>query len=97
MSTDQRPIELRKPAQRPPFDVDLGDGDLLDFALGFAGERRTAASVARLIAEFGGVEAILAAEDDDLRRRGRLSTRAVAILKLLHAFRSDSRRGRLLH
>lgn len=78
-------------------EVDLGDGDLLAFALNFAGHRLVAPTVSRLLAEFGDVEIILASDPDDLRDRGGLDNRAVAILKLLHAFRIDNRRGQLLH
>lgn len=79
------------------MEADLADSDLLHFALGFAGHRLAAPTVARLLAEFGDIEVILASEPDDLRERGGLSNRAVAILKLLHAFRRDSRSGGLLH
>lgn len=97
MSIDQRPIQLRKPSARPLRDVDLADTELLHFALGFAGHRVAAPTVAHLLAEFGDVEIILASEPDELRQRGGLSNRAVAILKLLHAFRRDSRSRGLLH
>ncbi len=96
MSIDQRPI-LRKAAVRPPVETDLADSELLHFALGFAGHRLAAPTVAHLLAEFGDVEIILASDPDELRQRGGLSNRAVAILKLLHAFRRDNRSGGLLH
>ena len=97
MSIDQDQIKLRKAAARPPIDADLGDSELLHFALGFAGHRLAAPTVEHLLAEFGDVEIILASEPDELRERGGLSNRAVAILKLLHAFRRDSRSGGMLH
>lgn len=97
MSTDQTPILTRKSVRRPVPDADLGDSDLLHFALGFDCKQRAALTVAHLIAEFGDVEVILASHPDELRRRGGLSSRAIAILKLLHAFRRDNRRGMMLH
>jgi|GEM_PF-3468744 len=97
MSTDQNPIQLQGGGSRPPVEADLADTELLDFALGFAGQSGGGPTVARLIAEFGDVEVILASDADELRCRGGLSNREVAILKLLHAFRRDSRRGKLLH
>jgi hypothetical protein len=97
MSTDQTPIELRKAATCLPMEADLGDAELLQFALCFAGGRGPDPTVEKLLAEFGDVEIILASEPEDLRTRGGLSNRAVAVLKLLHAFRRDNRRGRLLH
>lgn len=96
MSIDQRPIQLRKSTRAPP-EADLADSELLNFALGFAGHRLAAPTVAHLLAEFGDVEVILASEPDALRDRGGLSNRAVAILKLLHAFRRNSRGDGLLH
>lgn len=97
MSTDQTPMQLRKGAARPPVDADIADTELLQFALCFAGGRLPDPTVESLIAEFGDVEVILASEPEELRTRGGLSNRAVAVLKLLHAFRHDNRRGRLLH
>lgn len=98
MSSDHR-IETTPPPQTPLRigEPDLGDGDLLSFALNFAGHRLVAPTVRHLLAEFGDVEIILASDPQDLRDRGGLSNRAVAILKLLHAFRTDNRRGQLLH
>ncbi len=96
MSTEQTPIAVRTAAPWP-VEADLADSELLHFALGFAGHRRAAPAAAQLIAEFGDVEIILASEPEELRRRGGLSNREVAILKLLHAFRRDNRRGKLLH
>ena len=97
MSTDQTSIQLKRGVACPPAEADLADSDLLHFALGFDGSRSAASAVTRLLAEFGDVEVILATDADELRSRGGLSTRAVAILKLLHAFRRDNRRGTLLH
>ncbi len=96
MSTDQTPIQLRKAASRPPAESDLADAELLQFALGIAGSRKPA-SAEQLIAEFGDVEVILASAPEDLQQRGGLDDRAVAVLKLLHAFRRDCRGGGLLH
>ncbi len=97
MSIDQNQLRLRKAAACPPVEADLADNDLLHFALGFAGHRLAAPTVARLLAEFGDVEVILASEPEELRERGGLSNRAVAILKLLYAFRRDNRSGGMLH
>lgn len=76
---------------------DLGDGELLAFALNFAGHRLSAPAVEHLLGEFGDVEIILASDPEELRDRGGLDNRSVAILKLLHAFRSDNRRDQLLN
>ncbi len=79
------------------YDPDIADDDLLGFALAFAGQPRAGLIAARLLDEFGDVDMILASDPDELRARGDLSNRAVAILKLLHAFRTGARRGQLLH
>lgn len=76
---------------------DLGDDQLLSFALGLAGAAPLAATVGHLLAEFGDIEIILASAPEELQARGGLTSRAVAVLKLLHAFRADNRRGRLLN
>ncbi|WP_419815967.1 hypothetical protein [Glacieibacterium sp.] len=78
-------------------EIDLGDGELLAFALNFAGSSPAAPVAAHLLDEFGDVEVILASDPSDLRSRGGLDNRSVAILKLLHAFRSDNRRDMLLN
>jgi hypothetical protein len=78
-------------------EMDLGDGELLAFALNFAVGTRGAPTAAHLLDEFGDVEVILASDPSDLRSRGGLDGRSVAILKLLHAFRADNRRGMLLN
>ena len=97
MSTDQTPIQLRRRAVRTPVDADLADSDLLDFVLEFAGPRPARSATTQLLAEFGNVDAILSSEAEMLTERGGLSDRAVAILKLLNAFRTDSRTALLLH
>lgn len=76
---------------------DLPDHELLGFALAFADRRHAAPAAATLLAAYGDVDLILASDPDELCDRAGLSPRAVAVLKLLHAFRSDNRRGRLLH
>lgn len=78
-------------------DGDLSDHDLLSFALTFARARQVCMQVDHLLAEFGDIEIILASSPAELRTRGRLCHRAVGVLKLLHAFRADNRRGRLLN
>lgn len=93
-------LEIRRPAAATPLllvEPDLADHDLLAFALTFAGVRHVAPLADRLIAQFGDVEVILASSPAELRRRGCLSDRAIAVIKLLHAFRADNRRGRLLN
>lgn len=80
-----------------PVEADLDDRELLAFALNFAGTANVAAQVDLLLAEFGDGEIIMASAPDELRRRGKLNNRAVGIIKLLHAFRADSRRGRRLN
>ena len=95
-----REIEIvRRAASAPPSsaDLDLADRDLLGFALTFAETRNVGPLVERLLGEFGDVEVVLASNPADLRQRGGLTNRAVAILKLLHAFRADNRRGQLLN
>ena len=97
MDTEER---LQRAAANMPMvisDPDIGDDELLALALSFVGQRRAAPTVAHLLNEFGDVEIILASTPDELRYRGGLCNRAVAILKLLHAFRTDNRRGALLH
>ncbi len=96
MSSDWTPIQLRTRVVRPPVDRDIPDRELLDFALGFAGPASALPAASRLLAEFGDVDVILTSEPEVLSQRGGLTPRAVAILKLLNAFRHDSRRP-LLH
>ncbi len=97
MSVAQFPVGARTLSGNEPHDADIADDDLLSFALGFAGQCQVAPVAAQLLAEFGDVDMILASDPDELRARGGLSNRAVAILKLLHAFRTGARRGQLLH
>lgn len=95
-----RELEIIRPAPATPprvVEPDLPDSELLAFALTFAGTRHVTPLVDRLLAEFGDVEIVLASPPAELRSRGGLSNRAVAIIKLLHAFRADNRRGRLLN
>jgi len=95
-----RELEIIRLAPAAPLrivEADLADHELLAFALNFAGTRQVAALVDRLLAEFGDVEIILASPPAELRSRGGLTNRAVAIIKLLHAFRVDNRRGRLIN
>ncbi len=96
MSSDWTPILVRKRAVRSPVDRDLPDSELLDFALEFAGPAPAPPTASRLLAEFGDVEGVLTSEPEVLSQRGGLAPRAVAILKLLNAFRHDGRRP-LLH
>ena len=97
MDTEKR--LQRAAAKAPPVirDADIGDRDLLAFALGFIGQARPTPTAAHLLNEFGNVEIVLASSPDELRYRGGLCNRGVAVLKLLHAFRTDNRRGALLH
>jgi len=95
-----REFEIIRPVVAAPpcfTESDLADNELLAFALRFAGGRAVAPTVERLLAEFGDVEIILATSPAELQTRCGLSNRAVAILKLLHAFRADNRRGLLLN
>ncbi|TRW14260.1 hypothetical protein [Glacieibacterium frigidum] len=95
-----REIEIIRPAPATPprlVEADLADNELLAFALTFAGTRHVGPLVDRLLAEFGDVEIVLASTPAELRTRGGLTNRAVAIIKLLNAFRADNRRGRLLN
>lgn len=73
------------------------DDELLGFALGLAGTKPVVPTVSHLLAEFGDVEIILASAPEDLCARGGLTNRAIAVLKLLQAFRTDNRRGLLLN
>lgn len=97
MSTSQTPLQLRKRTARPTVDPDIADRELLDFVLGFAGPRPARSEASELLAEFGNVETILTSEPEALIDRCGLSDRAVAILKLLNSFRTDSRTALLLH
>jgi DNA repair protein RadC len=95
-----RELEIIRPSVAAPLcftEPDLADHELLEFALTFAGAHTTTPLVDNLLGEFGDVEIILASSPADLRARGGLDSRAVAILKLLHAFRADNRRGQLLN
>ena len=96
-----RSFQIGKPptAATPPRYVegDLADRELLTFALNFSGTRLIAPVVDHLLDEFGDVEVILASPPAELLARGGLTNRAVAVLKLLHAFRVDNRRGQLLN
>ena len=97
MGIAQFPAKTPHPLGGEPRDPDIADDDLLGFALTFAGHRHVAPVAAQLLDEFGDVDVILASDPEELRARGGLSNRAVAILKLLHAFRTGARRGQLLH
>lgn len=90
-------IRLEPAAPPCGVEADLGDRELLAFALNFSGKVDVAARVDLLLAEFGDVEIIMASPPEELRRRGRLGNREVGIIKLLNAFRTHNRRGRLLN
>jgi hypothetical protein len=97
MDTEERLQRAASNARPIISDVDIDDSELLAFALSFVGQRRAEPIVAHLLNEFGDAEVVLASTPEELRYRGGLCSRAVAILKLLHAFRTDNRRGMLLH
>ena len=96
MGTAHLPAKVRSAACDLVADLDIADRDLLGLVLGFAGQRGTAPAADELLAEYGDIDVILAGDPDDLRDLG-LSDRAVAIIKLLHAFQTGARHRHLLH
>ena len=93
MTIDTTHDKPRQRIGRLVVDPDIGDRELIDFALGFAGPQSAMPTAKRLLADFGDIDVLLATDPEVLRQHGGLSTRAVAILKLLAAFRGDSGRA----